>query len=95
MICLYLKIPENFARRILQNGFCVVYIPFVLYGLISIFCTIPRGSPSPPSRVLFLVTILNNDNDYNNRTITRKYNEKKNNCMDISSEKQFHKKRLG
>ena len=40
MICLYLKIPENFVFRIIQEGFLVVYMPLVRIVSITIIVVV-------------------------------------------------------
>ena len=44
---LSISISEDFVGLILKDGFSVVH----MYSQISISCTIPSGSPCPPSRV--------------------------------------------
>ena len=57
MIHLYLKIPENFVHLILQDGFWVMYIPFVCMvklKLLTQFQAYHLAHPVVSSLILFL-----------------------------------------
>ena len=52
MICLYRKIPENYVRLILQDGFWFVYKPFGSMVKFQFLAQFP-GDPFPTQLCLF------------------------------------------
>ena len=57
VICLYLKIPEEFVRLVLQNIFWVMHIPFVRMVKLQFLAQFPVDHPAHPD-VLSLILFL-------------------------------------